>query len=209
LRAFRDQADKADWALIYFAGHGIEINRVNYLVPVDAKLLDDRDVKTETVSYEELLDAAGGARTLRVPSQATQWTRPRAGLHAQQQSCESAKVVAALASLLSFDLNCSRLGFLDLRKRQREYPVAQLRSDFANVNLARKPEASRIMTHVIFGVERLKIVVFGEVQAPSHAENAFLDGDIDVRFLDTGHLKNDLQSILRFENVGCRQVCPS
>jgi hypothetical protein len=65
------------------------------------------------------------------------------------------------------------------------------------------------MTHVIFGVERLKIVVFGEVQAPSHTENAFLDGDIDVRFLDTGHLKNDLQSILRFENVGCRQVGPS
>jgi tetratricopeptide (TPR) repeat protein len=66
LRAFRDQADKADWALIYFAGHGIEINRINYLVPVDAKLLDDRDVKAETVSYEELLDAAGGARTLRL-----------------------------------------------------------------------------------------------------------------------------------------------
>jgi hypothetical protein len=29
LRSFRDQADKADWALIDFAGHGIEINRVN------------------------------------------------------------------------------------------------------------------------------------------------------------------------------------
>jgi tetratricopeptide (TPR) repeat protein len=66
LRAFRDQADKADWALIYFAGHGIEINRVNYLIPIDAKLLDDRDVQTETVSYEELLPAAGGAKMLRL-----------------------------------------------------------------------------------------------------------------------------------------------
>jgi hypothetical protein len=66
LRAFRDQADKADWALIYFAGHGIEMSSVNYLVPIDAKLFDDRDVKTETVSYEELLDAARGAKMLRL-----------------------------------------------------------------------------------------------------------------------------------------------
>jgi len=66
LRSFRDQADKADWALIYFAGHGIEINRVNYLIPIDAKLADDRDVKAETVSYEELLSAIGGAKALRL-----------------------------------------------------------------------------------------------------------------------------------------------
>jgi uncharacterized caspase-like protein len=62
LRAFRDEADKADWALIYFAGHGIEINRVNYLIPTDAKLLDDRDVKAETV----LLDTVSGAKALRL-----------------------------------------------------------------------------------------------------------------------------------------------
>jgi tetratricopeptide (TPR) repeat protein len=66
LRAFRDQADQADWALIYFAGHGIEINKVNYLIPVDATLGDDRDVKAQTVSYEELLDATEGARMLRI-----------------------------------------------------------------------------------------------------------------------------------------------
>ncbi|HMA70197.1 MAG TPA: caspase family protein [Xanthobacteraceae bacterium] len=66
LRVFRDQADNADWALIYFAGHGIEINRVNYLIPLDARLVDDRDVKAETVSYEELLSAIGGASALRL-----------------------------------------------------------------------------------------------------------------------------------------------
>jgi hypothetical protein len=38
---------------------------VNYLVPIDAKLFDDRDVKAGTVSYEELLDAARGAKMLR------------------------------------------------------------------------------------------------------------------------------------------------
>jgi TRAP-type C4-dicarboxylate transport system substrate-binding protein len=66
LRKFREQADRADWALIYFAGHGIEIDRVNYLIPTDAKLLDDRDVKRETVSYEDLVSAIGNAKALRL-----------------------------------------------------------------------------------------------------------------------------------------------
>jgi tetratricopeptide (TPR) repeat protein len=66
LRSFRDQADQAGWALVYFAGHGIEIDRVNYLIPTDARLLDDRDIKAEAVSYEELLSAADGAKALRL-----------------------------------------------------------------------------------------------------------------------------------------------
>jgi hypothetical protein len=44
LQAFRDKADSADWALIYFAGHGIAIDGMNYLLPIDAKLADSRDV---------------------------------------------------------------------------------------------------------------------------------------------------------------------
>ena len=66
LQAFRTKADGTDWALVYFAGHGIEINRVNYLVPVDAKLADSRDVKHETVSYEDFAQAIGGAQALRI-----------------------------------------------------------------------------------------------------------------------------------------------
>jgi tetratricopeptide (TPR) repeat protein len=66
LRRFRDQADTADWALIYFAGHGIEIDRVNYLIPIDAVLHDDRDVKAETVSYDDLLTTVGNAKALRL-----------------------------------------------------------------------------------------------------------------------------------------------
>src|SRR5262249_4904830 len=44
LRSFAREADSADWALVYFAGHGIEANGTNYLVPVDAKLEVDRDI---------------------------------------------------------------------------------------------------------------------------------------------------------------------
>jgi tetratricopeptide (TPR) repeat protein len=66
LRSFRDVADSADWALIYFAGHGIEIDGVNYLIPVDAKLADEREVDTEAVPYEDLLSTVGRAKALRL-----------------------------------------------------------------------------------------------------------------------------------------------
>src|SRR5262249_13253981 len=62
LRSFRDKADNADWALIYYAGHGIEIDRINYFIPTDARLRDDRDLKAETVSYDDLLNTVSGAR---------------------------------------------------------------------------------------------------------------------------------------------------
>jgi carboxymethylenebutenolidase len=66
LRAFRAQADRADWALVYFAGHGIEIDHINYLIPIDARLDDDRDVKEEAVSYDTLLNATGDAKALKL-----------------------------------------------------------------------------------------------------------------------------------------------
>src|SRR5262249_21767464 len=59
LQSFRNKANQADWALVYFAGHGIEINRVNYLLPVDARLADSSDVELETVSYEAVQNAIG------------------------------------------------------------------------------------------------------------------------------------------------------
>jgi tetratricopeptide (TPR) repeat protein len=66
LQSFRAKAASADWALIYFAGHGIEINRVNYLIPVDAKLAESGDVELETFSYETMLNTIGGAKALRI-----------------------------------------------------------------------------------------------------------------------------------------------
>ncbi|NBC34928.1 MAG: hypothetical protein GVY13_19835 [Alphaproteobacteria bacterium] len=36
LTAFAEEASRADTAIVYYAGHGIQLNAVNYLVPVDA-----------------------------------------------------------------------------------------------------------------------------------------------------------------------------
>jgi tetratricopeptide (TPR) repeat protein len=64
LRGFGRDAEKADWAVVYYAGHGLEIGGVNYLVPVDAKLAADKDAETEAVALEQVIAAVGAARKL-------------------------------------------------------------------------------------------------------------------------------------------------
>jgi hypothetical protein len=66
IRRFEAEADQADVAVIFYAGHGIEIGGTNYLVPVDAKLASDRDSEDEAISLERLMGAAEGARKLRL-----------------------------------------------------------------------------------------------------------------------------------------------
>jgi tetratricopeptide (TPR) repeat protein len=66
LKAFASDAEKADWAVIYYAGHGFEIGGVNYLVPVDAKLAVDKDAEKEAVALEQVIASVGGARKLRL-----------------------------------------------------------------------------------------------------------------------------------------------
>ncbi|MGP0090589.1 MAG: efflux RND transporter periplasmic adaptor subunit [Xanthobacteraceae bacterium] len=66
LRSFAAEAEKADWAVVYFAGHGIEIGGVNYLVPVDAKLVSDRDAQYDAVSLEQVVGAVEAAKKMRL-----------------------------------------------------------------------------------------------------------------------------------------------
>ena len=66
LKTFADEAEKADWAVVYYAGHGFEIGGVNYLVPVDAKLAADRDAETQAVALEQVIAAVGAARKVRL-----------------------------------------------------------------------------------------------------------------------------------------------
>ncbi|MCC6781061.1 MAG: SUMF1/EgtB/PvdO family nonheme iron enzyme [Hyphomicrobiales bacterium] len=66
LRSFAREAASADWAVVYFAGHGLEVGGINYLVPVDAKLESDRDVQYEAVALEQVIGAVDGAKKLRL-----------------------------------------------------------------------------------------------------------------------------------------------
>ena len=66
LRDFGDKARGADIAVVYFAGHGLEVDGVNYVVPVDAVLERDADVEDEAVSLNRILLAAEPASKLRL-----------------------------------------------------------------------------------------------------------------------------------------------
>lgn len=66
IRKFETIADQADIAVVYYAGHGIEIGGVNYLVPVDARLASDRDADDEAIPLERLVSSADGAKRLRL-----------------------------------------------------------------------------------------------------------------------------------------------
>lgn len=66
LRDFEDQADGAEVALVYYSGHGMEMNGQNFLIPVDAALKSDRDVADETMVLSRLERALGGATRLKL-----------------------------------------------------------------------------------------------------------------------------------------------
>ncbi|WP_448661521.1 caspase family protein [Sphingomonas sp. CJ20] len=66
LRDFSVLADKADVAVIYYAGHGMEVSNTNYLIPVDARLARDRDAEMEAIKLDTLLQMTEGAKRLRI-----------------------------------------------------------------------------------------------------------------------------------------------
>jgi hypothetical protein len=66
LREFGNKARDADVAVIYFAGHGIELDGVNYLIPIDATLETDTDVYDEAFPLDRVLIAIEPAKQLRL-----------------------------------------------------------------------------------------------------------------------------------------------
>lgn len=66
LRRFSDAAMDSDTAIIFFAGHGMEVLGTNYMIPIDAKLADERDAPDEAIALDRILEAIEGAKRLRL-----------------------------------------------------------------------------------------------------------------------------------------------
>ena len=66
LRDFVDKSRDADVAVVYYAGHGIEVDGVNYIIPVDAALERDVDIYDEAFSLDRILATIEPARQLRL-----------------------------------------------------------------------------------------------------------------------------------------------
>ena len=66
LRDFSDKVSDADVAVVYYAGHGMEIDGTNYVIPVDAVLERDIDAYDEAVSLDRILTVIEPAKALRL-----------------------------------------------------------------------------------------------------------------------------------------------
>jgi len=66
LRDFTEKTRDADIAVIYYAGHGIEVDGTNYLIPVDASLERDTDAYDEAIALDRILQAIEPAKQLRL-----------------------------------------------------------------------------------------------------------------------------------------------
>src|ERR1035438_3459205 len=66
LREFADKVRGADVAVVYYAGHGMEIDGTNYLIPVDAVLERDLDAFDEAIPLDRILAVIEPARQLRL-----------------------------------------------------------------------------------------------------------------------------------------------
>ena len=63
IREFGTKIRNGGVALFYYAGHGIQVKGVNYLVPVDAKVQTEEDVEYETVDAGFVLAQMDSAKT--------------------------------------------------------------------------------------------------------------------------------------------------
>jgi hypothetical protein len=50
-------------SLFYYAGHGLQVNGHNFLVPVDARIASEQTVRLETVDLDAVLDQMSAARS--------------------------------------------------------------------------------------------------------------------------------------------------
>jgi uncharacterized caspase-like protein len=66
LKDFEDKAGGAEWALVYFSGHGMELNGRNWLLPVDVALARGSDLPDEAIPADRVLDRLSGVKKLRI-----------------------------------------------------------------------------------------------------------------------------------------------
>ena len=66
IRRFEDAASNSDMAVAFFAGHGLELKGNNYMIPVDARLADERDAPDEAIALDRIVEAVDGAKRLRL-----------------------------------------------------------------------------------------------------------------------------------------------
>jgi uncharacterized caspase-like protein len=53
---FTRQLGRGGMGLFYFSGHGVQVNGLNYLIPIDARISRESDIKYQSVQVDWVLD---------------------------------------------------------------------------------------------------------------------------------------------------------
>jgi uncharacterized caspase-like protein len=59
---FGREIDKGGMGLFYYAGHGIQVDGQNYLIPIGAQIKHEEEVPAEAVGLRHLMSRMAGAR---------------------------------------------------------------------------------------------------------------------------------------------------
>ncbi len=67
LREFEGKARTADWAMVFFAGHGVRArSNLDYMIPIDAHIESERDLADEAVALERVVERISDAKKLQL-----------------------------------------------------------------------------------------------------------------------------------------------
>ncbi len=67
LRAFEAKARTADWATVFFAGHGVRArSNLDYMIPIDANITSEKDLADEAVALERVVERIADAKKLQL-----------------------------------------------------------------------------------------------------------------------------------------------
>ena len=64
IRDFAEMTRDADMAVVFYAGHGMEVGGENWLIPISAELRSDADIESEAVSLRSISLQVSKARQL-------------------------------------------------------------------------------------------------------------------------------------------------
>ena len=66
IREFTGKVRDADIGVVFYAGHGMEVDGVNYLLPVDAALEQDIDIEDEAIPLDRIIRTLDQVKRLRL-----------------------------------------------------------------------------------------------------------------------------------------------
>lgn len=97
LKRFQPLAERADIAVIFYAGHGMQINGQNFLLPVDARLEHELDLQRQALALDEIMTRVPDSRVLRLVILDACRDNPFVARLAQAGGTRSAKMGAGLS----------------------------------------------------------------------------------------------------------------